>query len=178
MMSLLAKRYSKALYELCSEQENLEAVHRDLLKVRTLIEESPEFSGFLKNPAISLTHTRAIFEEIFRKHLTSAAFNFIIFLRTKNRLAILKDICESFSELYDKSKGILNVKIKSSIALTKHQTDLLTGSLGNRFKKEIKSEASVDSKLIGGFKVQVDDTIFDYSIAAQLEKFKDDLLTA
>lgn len=178
MTSLLTRRYSKAFYELCVQQNKSEAVHKDLIKIKQLIDDSADFTGFLRNPSLAFAPACAILEEIFKGRIAPETLNFILFLKAKNRLSILGEVCDFFHELYSLDKGVAKVKITSSIALTKHQTDLLREYLSKKLGQEITSDVAVDEKLIGGFKIKVKDTIYDSSIKTQLEKFEEALLTA
>ena|SRR3989338_2359360 len=177
-MSLLANRYAKALYELSREQKTHEDVHDDLLKIKDAVAESSDFTEFLRNPAIPSEKIKAILKDIFKNTISKQTSNFLMFLAHKKRLSILGDICESYAQYYREGKNILKVKIFSSVALASHQRDRLSEQCRARFKKEIEPEFFVDSRLLGGIKIQVGDQVYDYSIRTQLERFEESLITS
>jgi F-type H+-transporting ATPase subunit delta len=119
-----------------------------------------------------------IINHIFKVGFDVLTHQFILFLSEKNRLNILKDICDVFEQTYLDSHNILKITITSSIALNDRQTVDIAEQLRRKFGKEIEMSATVDPSLIGGIKIRQGNTIFDYSFNAQLERFRANLIKA
>ena len=103
---------------------------------------------------------------------------FLFFLNGHDRLNILKEIGLEFEKLYFEYKEILKVKIISARELKKEQLETIAQRLNSRFKKNIRYDVGIDPRLIGGFKIQVGDSIYDFSIQNQLDKFEQRILSS
>ncbi len=172
----IAKRYAKALFDLSCETKECEAVSRDLLKIQNLINESEEFVNFLNNPVIPLKTRQSILKDILKNKVTTLSQKFILFLNLKNRLNVLGDVCQIFEKLYLELSEVLRVKITSSIPLNNSQVMEISKHLKLRLKKDIEPQVFIDPSILGGIKIQDGDTIYDYSLATQLEQFKKNLM--
>ncbi len=176
MIDLLAGRYAQTFYDYCQEKDALDSGYQDFKNLGALIHQSKELRDFLKDPTLTSEKKEHILEQIFKKHLAAITFQFILFLEHKNRLNLLGNICVAFDHLYKKSKNILKVKIKSSTSLDKQQVDAICRQLNQKYHKDIEPEVIVDAKLMGGFAVQVGDSVYDFSLQTQLEQFKNSLI--
>lgn len=172
----IAKRYAKALFDLSCETKECEAVSRDLLKIQNLINESEEFVNFLNNPVIPLKTRQSILKDILKNKVTTLSQKFILFLNLKNRLNVLGDVCQIFEKLYLELSEVLRVKITSSMTLNNSQVMEISKHLKSRLKKDIEPQVFTDPSILGGIKIQDGDTIYDYSLATQLEQFKKNLM--
>lgn len=173
----ISHRYAKALFDLAKERDRMDEVHGDLKEIATLISRSPELSGFLKDPIISFDKQKDVLEDLFKGGVDGLTLTFLLFLAERKKIARLESICDIFAMYYDKFQGRLNVIITSPSPMRDDQIVTISGKLKEFFKKEIQPRAKLDPDLIGGFKVQVGDVIYDYSIRAQLAKFRKMVLT-
>ncbi len=176
MTNILAKRYAQAFFEHCVERLSVESGYQDFLKVSRIISESEEFAQFLRNPTIPAEKIRQILYQLLNDHLNAATYQFISFLASKKRLNLLPAVCDAFEKLYKESKNILEVTIKSSVPITKNQIDSIGRHLKEKFHKDIEPRVIIDSKIVGGFMIQVGDIVHDYSMRTQLEQFRDRLI--
>lgn len=174
----ITKRYTQALFNLSQETKKLDAVYQDLKKIKELINKSKELESFLSNPTITTAQRKNICSKIFKSKIDQLTFKFINFLEHKNRLDYLKNICNAFEATYLDAKNVLKVQIISSVALSKPQVREIQKLFGARLNKDIETEVDVDPTLLGGIKIQDGDTVYDYSIATQLEKFRRKLVKA
>lgn len=170
-VATVAKRYAKALFDLSTEQGNLDLVRGDLDHLAGLATDSTDFEAFLENPRIPVTEKDQIFRRLF-KDPESPTLRFVRFLNAKYRSNILPDICGAFAEMHDEQKGILKVHVTSAHDLSQAQTGALTGKLADRTGKTISLTTDVDPDLIGGFRMKIGDEITDLSIANKLAKFR------
>ena len=56
--------------------------------------------------------------------------------------------------------------------LHQHQINDICHHMKLKLRREILPSVKIDKDLIGGVKIKIDDFIYDYSIRAQLNKFK------
>lgn len=52
MSKTVARRYAKALFEVASEQKQIDAIEKDLKRITDTFEASPELTEWLSHPSI------------------------------------------------------------------------------------------------------------------------------
>ena len=172
MPSLLAKRYAQALYSLADEAGQLTVVHSDVVIILGAIHDSEDFRHFLRNPVISSQVRQKIITEIFKEKLQAMTKNFLMFLSEKRRLPFLKEILDSFEGLFRSSQNILKAQLISPFPLEHKELERIKNRLSDKFQKDVEPELKIDPSLIGGFKLQIEDKVYDFSIKTQLENFR------
>ena len=177
-MPLVAKRYAQAFFNLSKERNVLEAVSHDLEVSHALLTDCPSLQDFLKNPVIPSQKQLEILETIFKGKIHLLTYHFILFLAHKGRLRFLKDICGYFKQLVFEEKGIVVVNVTTCFPLTSHQMQGIGKHLEDRLQKSVNLISVIDPGIIGGIKIQKNDTIYDYSLLAQLNKLKNNLIRA
>lgn len=177
MSSAVEKRYAHALFGLAKEKKALDSVHQDMQTIHSAINQSIELKSCLENPIFPPEVKTKILEKIFKKHLQPLSYNFVLFLQEKGRLYILPKISDAFEQFYLEDQSIIKIKISSTTELTKTQLSSVSHHLKLKFRKEIDTTVEIDPTLVGGIRIQVEDTIYDYSIRTQLQTFKEKLIT-
>jgi F-type H+-transporting ATPase subunit delta len=171
-----AKRYAKALFQTSEEAANTDLIHRDMKHLEEALEKSSELQVFLSNPMIPSEKRFNILTEIFKSKVAPLTFRFLQLLESKNRISLLSAVCQSFDDLYLASKQSCHAYISSAVELNENQLHNLTHHLKLKHRVEIIPHVSINKDLIGGFKVQIKDVIYDMSLSAQLAKFKEAII--
>jgi len=178
MLQPVTKRYTQALFDLSQETGACKSVYEDLQKIQNLITDSSELKEFLKSPGLPLEKRQAVLVSIFESKIGELSYRFICFLNSRNRLGLLEDVSAIFEDLYFTSEGIVKIDIKSSIALTKQQTQDIVDHLKLKFNKDIGLRLLIDPRMLGGIRFRKDSTIYDYSLRTQLKRFKRNVIKA
>lgn len=169
----IAERYAKVLIAQAQNDSQMEKIQGDVEHISALVTESVAFNDFVANPVIPVAMRRELLKKIFQHKVNAATLSFLDLIAQKERLDELPKICEVFMRLYDEHKSVIRAQVSSVCSLRPDQVTAIAGKLKNVFKKDVKIETSLDSGLLGGFKVQVGDLIYDYSIRTQLEKYRE-----
>lgn len=172
MSSVIAKRYALAFFELGCETSDVERIRRDLQEIARLIDVSAELVQFFDNPVIPPEKRVGILREIFEPKVCSLTYKFILFLESKKRLQFLGIICGIFEQLDAQARNITQAMITTSAALSDSQIHAITGHMGGKLGKNIEPVCEVDPGIVGGVKIRMGDTVYDYTFQRQLEKFK------
>jgi len=166
--TVIARRYARALLRLALDQQALTGVRADLRELHGLLRASPELAWLLGRGPLGMearaTHIRRLLEG----RLQPLALRFLLFLNARRRLVLLDTMLTIFEELCDQQDGVLRVQITAAHALSAAQLAALQGKLGARLQRPMKTQVTVDAKLIGGFKLQIGDDVQDFSLATQL----------
>lgn len=174
--SKISVRYAKALYSLAEEKKVLDAVHADVDMLYHTVRTTPEFIQMLESPVIKSADKRKLVKEVFGARVNPMTLSFLNLLLTNKREMYIESISRDFLTLYRKNSGTKSAKLSSAIALDADTVALFTKAIAARFKAEIELTTEVDSRLIGGFVLQVDDQLIDASVASRLKQLRQELV--
>ena len=171
----VAKPYARALYDAALEQNVLADIVADIEKLRELIEESEEFAQLISSPVLSPEFKSETFEQIFADVTHPLTINFLKLLALKQRERYLTAMMDVFSAIVDEAAGRLVAQVTTAVPLTSEQAEQLTQQLGAYSGKQVRLETAIDAEIQGGFIVRLDDTVFDASVATQLQRLRQQL---
>ena len=173
IISRVAGRYANALFTEAQQTKALETIVGDLRGLRAMLEESRDFALFVANPAIKAANKQAALAALAEKAAFSATIkNWLALLVEKSRISELADIIAAFETLYNKAHNIMPVLVTSAFELDSSQKSQLIVKLEAQTGKKIQPTYATNPSLIGGFTVQIGDTLIDSSISRQLATLK------
>lgn len=165
----ITNRYAKALLDLAISENQLDVIVNDLEFVKKSILSLRELSLLIKSPVVKRDKKRKIFNELFKDKISETALKFCELIINRQRSELLLDIIQRFLELKDEYLNIKSVSVKSAIELDEIQLNELRTVLEKKLGKQVHINLTIDKNLIGGFIVQIDDTVIDASLKHQLE---------
>ncbi len=174
-MNRVAKRYTKALFELAQEHGILEKIEADMERLNRLIGESDDFRSFLSNPLISESAKQKIVREILADHVETLTFQFLELLAEKRRISILPAVIEQFREMLLAYRHVLEGELISAVPLEQKQIETIKKHLENMLGQTVVLQTKVQPEIIGGFVVRIQDMVIDNSIRLQLNKLREKL---
>jgi len=174
--SRVTRRYAKALFDLAQEQNILDQIESDMILMQRILADSGDLGALLHSPIIQVVEKRRLLSEIFKGKVNKVTFDFINLLLDKNREELLSGIITYFFLYLDESKGILRGDLLTAYVLSDPQKTALKKQLDRITGKDVLLREKVDSSLIGGFIVRLDDTVIDTSIKNQLDKMREKLM--
>ena len=104
---------------------------------------------------------------------------FLRILVNKGREPYLPEVAEEFITQYKKIKHITTVKVTTAQPMTAAALKALEAKLmaSDTTATSVEIETAVNPELIGGFVLEMDDKIYDASVAQKLEDVKRSLLS-
>lgn len=168
----VAKPYARALYEAAVEQNALTSIIADIEKMQELIGQSEELTQFINSPLLSPQIKSDTFQQLFSNGMHPLMINFLKLLAQKQRERYLVSIMDVFSEIVDEAAGRIVAKVTTAVPITQNQEQRLITQLSAYSGKQVRLETETDEQIQGGFIVQLGDTVFDASIATQLQRLK------
>lgn len=142
----------------------------DLNTVLDVINSSKDFKITMLNPSISLQIKYEILDEILKKELSEKVLNFIKILVEKNRFNEFEQIVQAYSDEVDQNNNIKRVEIVSAVELSDNQKQKAIEKLEARLQKTVKVGWTVDTSIIGGLIIKIDDDVIDTSLKNKLDK--------
>ena len=168
----IAKPYAQALYSAATEQDILDRIVTDANQILQLTQESEDFDGFLTNPILSPQFKSEMFQQLLSETVQPLTLNFLLLLALKQRERFLVAILQRFLEIVDLQAGRVVAQVTSAVALTDAQKANLTQQLSDYSGVEVRLELSEDAAIQGGVIARLGDTVFDGSIASQLQRMR------
>ncbi len=173
----VAVRYAKALFQLAVEQNQLEHIRQDFELMSKVYELTPEFQIFLANPSLSKDDKIEWLQKLVpnANEFSIAFLKLLVHQRRENKL---QSILRYFLTLCRQHAGIKQVVVTTAVPLNQTTQDLLTSKLASKLNAKVELETQTDEAIIGGIILQVDDLQFDASVASELIRLKNQLLSS
>jgi F-type H+-transporting ATPase subunit delta len=173
----IAVRYAKALFQLAVEHNALEQIRQDFELMSKVYELTPEFSIFLANPSLSKDDRLQWLQKLIPQgNVLSIAF--LKLLVAQRRDDKLPSILRYFLSLCRQKAGIKQVVVTTAVPLSEQTLGSLTAKLETKLNAKVELETQTDESIIGGIILQVDDMQFDASVASELVRLKNQLLSS
>ena len=168
-----SERYSRALFEVSKESNELDNVESGVKNLQSLLRSSLEFKNFIKDPTQSINQQISVINFLATElKLTKNLKNFLLLLINKRRIFYIEKISESFLRLCSKMRGEIKASLISSKELSKTELDSISKDLSETVGSSLKFDYKVDENLIGGLKLQLGSFMIDTSIKNKLKKYE------
>ena len=172
-----SERYSRALFEVANETNELDKIENDVRNFQSLFDSSSEVKNFIQNPTQSKNTQNNVINLLSEKlGFSKNLKNFFLLLIEKRRIFFVKKISESFLRLCSKKRGEIKASLISSKELSSNELDKISEDLSKSMRSIIKLDYKVDKNLIGGLKLQLGSFMIDTSIKNKLKKYEQALL--
>jgi len=170
-------RYSRALFEVCKESDELKKTEADIMTFISLHDNSSELKNFIENPTHTIEVQNRIINLLSEKlNFSKNLKNFFLLLIKKRRIFFVKKIADSFLRLCSKKRGEIKASLISSKELTSAELENISKELSTSMGSKIKFDYKVNKDLIGGLKLQLGSFMIDTSIKNKLKKYKQTML--
>lgn len=173
-LTTLARPYAKAAFEVARDAGHLadwgQAIENAAAAVSV-----PEMSEFLEMPGLTATQAVDLVLEASGGSDDPAFRRFLEALAENERLALMPQIGELYSELRQDAESRLDVRVVSAVALDEDQADRLGAALKQRFDRSVTVHNDVDPRLLGGAVIYAGDEVIDGSVLGRLKRLQGSL---
>ncbi len=171
-----ARRYSRAYLELCNGPREVELAVTEILRVRSMIESSADLKAFLSCAGIGILEKERTVVSLFSPVVSGGTMEFLSFTVTKGHGGLICDIAACCRDIYCHTQRSTGV-VKACVPLDANAISRIKAHLEKKLHKKIDLSLEIDSGLIGGIQVLVDNVIIDGSIKRRLDELQEKLLT-
>lgn len=169
----LAGRYAKSLIGLAQEKGQLEQVYADIKMLKGITKSNPDFIALMKSPVVSADKKQKILTAVLEGKVTIITAAFIKLLVNKRRESNLPEIVTAFLKQYNELNNIHEVRITTAQPMSAEMQQAIVEKVkSNAHFEKIELTTLVKDELIGGFKLEVGDTLIDASILRDLKDVK------
>jgi len=173
----ISVRYARALLGSASDQGKLDPVRDDLEAILQIIREVPELHNLLCSPVIEPSKKDAILVEVFKGKIDPLTLAFLQMTIKNKREEFIPSMARMFIEFSKEEKGIKSVTISTAVQVDTEIRNSLVKIVEDVFKTKVELGENINEKLIGGFVLKIEDVQLDASVAGQLKKIKQELLS-
>ncbi|MDC0488829.1 ATP synthase F1 subunit delta [Pelagibacteraceae bacterium] len=168
-----SERYSRALYAVGKEFEELEKLETDVKNFQSLYDDNAEIKNFIQNPTYLIETQNKVLDILSEKLSFSKNLkNFFLLLIEKRRIFFVKKILDNFLKLCSKNRGEIEASLISSKELSSNELENISKELSSSMGSTIKFNYKVNRDLIGGLKLQLGSFMIDTSIKNKLKKYE------
>lgn len=169
MASASARRYAQAVFEIASEEGDLQAWSARLRILSDLLA-SPELRALIENPSISIEDRQSILAGFASLGQEGQNLGKLLIAAHKSQLA--GEILEEFELMADEAEGRVRATATAAVELSRSETDRLAEDLSRKLGKDVRLEVRVDPKIVGGLVLRVGDRVVDASLATRLQQLR------
>jgi len=174
-----AKSYSQALYELATEDKNLNNVEEHVISLIKLISKSENFNLLIQDPTNKKEDQLNVVNIIFEKFkLNTLLKNFLNFLIIKRRFFYVEKILKYFVIICSKNRGEISAKLTVAKELNENEINKIKNDLSQNFGSDVKLNYNYDPNLIGGLIMQIESVMIDTSIKNKLQQIENKMIKA
>lgn len=174
--NLNPKALATGLFKIADENEMLDDVKDALSFLNNIIIDNGYFCVFLQSKKIDGQLKTEILNAILDGSGHFLVNEIVSYLHGSNAPDSLNKITLLFDAMYREKKNILEVKGVVAKEMSQSQLDSLKTSLDKILGKQTELSMEVDSNLIGGIKLRIENTFLDASIQNQLQILRAELL--
>jgi F-type H+-transporting ATPase subunit delta len=171
-------RYARALFETTlSEQRDVAAAYSELEQFAALVATNDSLARALTNPAIPVQRKRAVIDALLARAgtLQPAVAKLLMLLADRDRLAILGDVTRAFETLLMDHQKVVRAEFVTALALSDDRVQSIKAGLKAATGRDVQLDTRVDPAILGGAVARIGSTVYDGSIARQLERLKETL---
>lgn len=173
-----AVTYARSLLELAQERKLAEPIGQELASIAEILTANPTFLAFLRDPAISSDERIRVVDKVLKPSVNPLLANFLGVMGMHNRLGILDQVAQAYSDLMDELLGKIEVDVTVSQKLSAAELDQVRQKVSAALKKDAIVHQYIDESIIGGMVLRVGDQLIDASVKTQLETMKRQFLAS
>lgn len=171
---VLFNRYAIALLELAIEKGKEEEYRKEVLILRDIFKNNPEFSDILNDVNLDLSKKFSIADSIF-KSANDDILGFIKVIIKNNRAHYLYKIFKETLYRFDDYLNIQEGKLILSKPISEEEKNKIKKSIEEKEEVRVELEEIIDPSILGGFIVTLKDNVYDASLKTKLENLKESL---
>ena len=175
MRSRAAIRYSKAIFQIAKESNNLPNIKDDMDSIISAHESSEDFKKLINNTLINYSDRKEILSTVISK-MNEKTNNLIDLLITNKRLSILYDIAHGFNDIYNRENNIERATVITATPISDKIKTQVLKKIQTLSNKSIEIENIIDETILGGFILRYENREYNASFSQRLSKLKSELI--
>ena len=163
-----AKRYARALFEIASQRDTVDAWAGDLRVVRETLQ-NEELKAFLEHAKIPLSRKVETIGQVLGE-ADQAVRNLLSLLVSRGLVELVPEVEEEYLQLLNELKGREQVEVQSAVPLEAGERERVTQYMAGLIDKEVLLDTGVDPSILGGLVIRVGYRLIDGSTRTRLDQ--------
>ena len=168
--------YSNLLNDAVDSFEDFNSVSNSLEEFSSALKSDLDVNAFFKSKTIEVEQKINLFSNAVSSSMNEILFEVLKVVIENDDINLISHIANNFVLLSKEKLNIAFVGVTSSTDINSSHKDDIKNSLSELINKQIKINFEIDSSLIGGLKIKVDDKLYDSSLQTKLENAKSKLV--
>ncbi len=160
--------YGGSLYDLAAEEQLTESIKDQLLGLKAIFRENPEYLRLLGEPAIKRQERLDMIDKALSGSCEKYLTNFIKLLCERGLLGEFEGCCDTFVRRYNADHNIAEAVVTSAVKLTDAQLASLKGKLEAKSGKTVSLTQKLDPKVMAGIKVELEGVLLDGTLSGRI----------
>ncbi len=144
--------------------------------LRDVVNELPQFEALLSTYLVKHEQRTGILDRVLGGAVSAPLLDFLKVLSRHDRLGVLREIGREVRSQYNVLVGRVPVRVSTATPLSPADAEKMVPALRALLKGEPEVELAVDPALIGGLVLRIGDTVYDGSVARQLEQVREQMI--
>jgi F-type H+-transporting ATPase subunit delta len=172
--SIIAVRYSRALFQSAIEKSILDEVNDDMLLILEVCK-IPEAAEIIASPVIVPSRKISALKAVLSGKVQDITIALVELVVNNGRESLLPSIARVFNHETMKYKGITASVLTTAVKVDEKVRKEIISLVSKEFGTKIEMKENVDPGIIGGFILRVDDKYIDASVKSKLRKIRKEL---
>ena len=172
---ITAKRYGEAFVGFAETRIGVDGCVNEMKGLKWLLKENPQFERLLVAPEIPYSEKFSLIDRVFGGRYSDQLCDFLKYLITKNRIALINDIAEYVRMTYAHGDTV-EVLVRTTFLLETELIEQIKQGLKNRLGKDAKLYLELDTDLLGGVQLVFGNNVIDGSVKYKLQNLRKQLL--
>jgi F-type H+-transporting ATPase subunit delta len=174
IVSGMAGRYARALFELALDAKSVDAVKADIDQFDAMLADSGDLLRLVRSPAFGAgEQARALVAVLDKAGIKGLAANFLKLVASNRRLFAVRDMIRDFRKLVARWKGEVSAEVTVAEKLSDDHLEALKTALKSiTGEKSVDLTVKIDPAIIGGLTVKLGSRMVDSSLRTKLNAIK------
>ena len=173
--SILIKRYVSALFAVAKEKGQIEETYRCLSTLDQEFRLVPDLTRFILSPENSSSQKNKVLLTALDGDVPDLLKRFIQLVLSKKREEILPVIYQAFHQFREEALGHVQAEVITAVSLSKEMQQEISEVIAKLTSKSPIIDWKVNPELLGGYRIQVEDLCYDFSLLRQLTNLREQL---
>ncbi len=170
--STIARRYANALFHLL-DPSHVDSARQALFVLCEALHKSTALKHVCASPVFTMEEKHDVLTALSTQAEAPPVIKgFLGQLLKTNRVGVLEEIAQAFSELADDREGKQRVVVKAAEPLSQEEQAWLQSKLGTLMTQQVELVFQAEPSLIAGLQIQIGSTVYDSSVRGRLDNIR------
>ena len=176
-MSITTRRSAHDLYNLALQDDKVDLYFSNLNRVNEKLNLDSELAAYIDSTNVSTSDKKERLQKAFNNTLDNDVLTtFFIMNNAINQKHTELLLINDFLAYYYRVKGVAFGVVYSVRPLDKKHIEKLEETIGSELEQKVVLENKIDEALLGGFKIVINNNVWDGSYRSKLKDLKASLL--